>query len=925
MKKKIIYGLLLAVAMVTATSSFVSCKDYEGDDLAAIREKIAIDGINSQATLDELIKTQLSLAQAQLESLLEAIGNLKANDPMRQAAGSQADAYQALLAQYQQDYQNASTIADKIAVLNKLTQLLANLNGTAGSTPGTVAVPSATEIIIAMWGDSLYNAYHWADSAYRRAQILSDSIKATDILSKDNKYRLDTLSLRAYQLFKDAKSYTDQATLIMYQQVLAKLTQDSTDVYAKIKADSIALANAIENAQNQLTQDRKADSVLFENKLADLDQARKTDSTKFEQMIADLKTKMKADSTTLHEALIDSISDLETRMMKALADSITNIDEKFTVRCNDIEAGYKAAVQDLQGQLDNLSEKVKGIEEDIANILGVLKKQITGIIVQGTYSPVFGYGSLPLGVQTNILAAYAGKAVVTGKFPSLYGGNYANGKNVFTEDDVNYIGSIATETITEGDLLINEEEGNAGKMYLTVNPTNIDFSGTDFFLVNSQGEESRIKLSKLNASDDVLSFGWTRGTTVGKESANGFYEVAATIDAGDALKMQPRFDKAGFKQAVKDAIDGQKRLAVKDAARALFNSLQPVDRFGVKAEWIDTVTTNDKTAKRSVMSALDVAALSVEPLGFGFNSLNGIVKLPTIDSKFISSDLHIDLSIGDIKVTPNPNGYKVTTDVHLVGFNENLVKFNETTKKYEFVGDAGTYEIVTVGGKDVSLLNKDQLINLFRQGDVIEIDVTDFVNEIYGEFNAELDKINFSGTTENINKQIDKIFKTVNSYIDRANSWINRLNNLFNNLSSAIQPVLLWSDGEKAGELGGIVSANYAVGKPVKAGSDLILIPTSYSLELFAPAYKKSLIVTNAYDFNTGSSAQKGNATLKAAADALSAQLKDYVSFNGVSNGLNAIQVNVGTKTGITYEIAYTALDYEGKVAGRKFYITVVE
>ena len=41
MKKKIINGLLFAVAMVAATSSFVSCKDYEGDNYAEFQEKYA--------------------------------------------------------------------------------------------------------------------------------------------------------------------------------------------------------------------------------------------------------------------------------------------------------------------------------------------------------------------------------------------------------------------------------------------------------------------------------------------------------------------------------------------------------------------------------------------------------------------------------------------------------------------------------------------------------------------------------------------------------------------------------------------------------------------------------------------------------------------------------------------------------------------
>ena len=41
MKKKIINGLLFAVALVTATSSFVSCKDYEGDNYNGLQQKYA--------------------------------------------------------------------------------------------------------------------------------------------------------------------------------------------------------------------------------------------------------------------------------------------------------------------------------------------------------------------------------------------------------------------------------------------------------------------------------------------------------------------------------------------------------------------------------------------------------------------------------------------------------------------------------------------------------------------------------------------------------------------------------------------------------------------------------------------------------------------------------------------------------------------
>ena len=882
MKKKIIYGLLFAVAMVTASSSFVSCKDYEGDDYAGLRERMIISEVNAQTTIDELIRLQQAQIQYQIDNLKDALGKMQEGSAEKNATQKLTDDAQAKLDALMAKYEAATSLQDKLAILNEMNEILREVTGTSDN-PSTIYVPSAVETIINLWGDSLTAAYDKAFEAYNLANTANTTANNADALSKDNKYRLDTLTLRADSLYNEAILLTAAATTAVYNDLLNNYINKLDSAY---KAGDSILNGKID----QLALDHAKD-------IKDLDSAYKAGDKEIKELIEALDSAYKAGDSLL------------------------------TVRCNEIEAGYKKADSLLQVQINDLKEDVANLKQDLQNLTGVLKKQITGIIVQGTYSPVFGYGSLPLGIQTNILSAYVGNVQIAGgKFPSFNSGNYASEKCIFTEGDIQYLSGVATEAVPEG-ILMNEEDGNAGYMYLTVNPTNIDFTGTDFFLVNSKGDESRIKLSKLEASDDELTFGWTRGTSVGKESPNGFYKVVATIDKGDAKKIQPQFDKAGFKQAVKLATEGQKRMAVKEVAKALFNSLQPTPRFGVKAEWVDTVTTKDKTAKRSVTSAYDIAALSIEPLGFGFKSLDGVIKLPTIDAKVIAEDMHVTLTMGDIKVTPKDGSYKVTTDIHLVEFNPNIINFNKETGKYEFVGDATTYEIVTVGGKNISILNKDQLVNLFRQGDVIEIDVTNFVKEIYGEFNKELEKIDFSGTTANLNKQIDKIANTVNSYVDRANGWINRFNNLFAHLSNALQPVLLWSDGESSGELGGIVSANYVVGKPVKAGSNLILIPTTYSLELFAPAYKKSLLVTNAYDLKTGDSAQKGNADLKSAADALSAQLTKYASYKSTPslNKDNMIKINVGSKTGVTYEIAYTALDYEGKVAGRKFYITVVE
>ena len=943
MKKKIIYGLLLAVAMVTATSSFVSCKDYEGDDLAAIRERIAIDGINSQATLDELIKTQLSLSQAQLESLMEALNNWKPQSDAEKGQKNDADQerqkLQAQLDALQNEYKNASTIAEKVAILNKLTQLLANLNGTAGSTPGAVALPSSTEIIIAMWGDSLYKAYHWADSAYRRAQILSDSIKATDALSKENKYRLDTLSLRAYELFNNAKTYTNQATLKMYNDIMnqlltkttaiyGKMSQDSAAIYAKIKADSTTLANAIKAAEAQLTKDRKADSTLFENKLAAIDLARKNDSTKFEKLIHELDSTMKAEDAKLDKKFTDAMAKLDSTMKAEdalLAEKIAKIDSAYqagdsllNVRCDDIEKGYKDAVKDLQGQLDKLSDKVKNIEEDLTNVQGTLKKLISGVIVQGTYSPVFGYGSLPLGIQTNILAAYAGKSTVQNEyeFPAYGKANTAANKAIITGEDYDFVESLgqwpATVTIPANEILVDETEGNAGVMFLTVNPTNVDFSGTDFSLVNSAGEKSRIQLSNLDACSDVMTFGWTRGASVASESKTGFYSAKATITKDNVENMQPRFDKAGFKDAVKKAVNGQKRMAVKDLARALYNSLEPLDRFGVRALWSDpTVGT------RTVTSAFDIAAFSVEPLGFGFRVPESvkIPTIPTLNKQTIADSLHINLNIDPIVITAEDKAsgkYIILIEIPEMVLDTKLLVTNSDGSQVW-----NGYDVAYIGG-NVGLYY-DNTNYVFRKG-YAYLDFTPMFEELFGQFNAAF--ANFNDASASINKKIDRIATIINNYIDKANSYINRANSVLANLSNAIQPVLIWSDGTNAGELGGFVSGTYAAGTTVKAGSDLALIATSYSLELLAPAYKKSLIVTNAY--KNGNTAHTNN-ELKQAVKALNAdiQAQGFDVFSGQS--LKNPYIFNSDKVGVTYEIAYTAVDYEGKIAGRKFYVTVVE
>ena len=788
MKKKIIYGLLFAVAMVTASSSFVSCKDYEGDDYAGLKEqnlKLAdalqkqIDGMSAYAKLTDLKDWAL---KTDLDNYLKLSDYNAIKDTTE--LHKWVDAIQASVNALKND--SVKKYADLIQQNNKL----------------ITSIGDTLHQFVFAWGDDL-------------ATALANAGKAKQIaLSYDN----DTLRwAEAERLAKEADLIADSAW------------------------------NYVKGA--------KANKVLDGNNV-------KKSGEEFENL----------------QELVDY---------------------------------FEEADQILQGEIDELNKRVD-------SVMNAMKKQVTGIIVQGTYSPVFGSGSLPLGIQTNILAAYASKAAVSAEvtFPSNVSADYVNNKATLTAKDLEFAQQFVSYTdvaVQPNQLLISEAADNAGKMYLTVNPTNIDFKDTKFTLVNSQGDECKVKLSALKPSQEVLKFGWTRAT-IDAASENGFYEVNAQITKDDALKMQPEIDKEGFKAAVKKAVDGQRRMAVKEIARALFNSLQPVQRFGIQAKWYDDVKKSDVL----YTSAYDVAAFTLNPLGFGFKVPSGKgTRIPTIDKKLIADELHINLTVDPLVVTAQDKAtgkYIMLVEIPLLALDADLLaqySWGGTYQGYPIYFDIDDTTTYVFDGVE------------FREG-YAYIDFTKLFEQMYGDFNAALES-NFNNANASINKRLDDIAAAVNSYVDNANSWINRVNNLIDRLGDAVQPVLLWSDGKNAGELGGFVSANYAVGTAVKAGKEIALVPTSYSLELFAPAYKKSLLVTNAYKGGFSAQSAAGEASgLVDAVKTFSEQFKDYAVFEG--NAFAPIAVKADSKfAGITFEIAYTAMDYEGKIAGRKFYLTVVE
>ena len=186
--------------------------------------------------------------------------------------------------------------------------------------------------------------------------------------------------------------------------------------------------------------------------------------------------------------------------------------------------------------------------------------------------------------------------------------------------------------------------------------------------------------------------------------------------------------------------------------------------------------------------------------------------------------------------------------------------------------------------------------------------VVNQINNQFGENSNLADLVNDVIAIGDLDAKInDAITDAKNDLKTQLQGYVtkayNKLNNFFSKTpNKALQPILIAKDGKKIGILSKVKS------KPTKVNStSLELVPTSYTLELFAPAYKKFIAVTDVWDASGNPAA---------------------ASIGKAANGENMLKVIDSEKTctmngqaGYTYEVAYSAVDYHGKVVIKRFYV----
>mgnify|MGYP002599631794 CR=1 FL=1 len=590
------------------------------------------------------------------------------------------------------------------------------------------------------------------------------------------------------------------------------------------------------------------------------------------------------------------------------------------------KAEFNDSLNVFRARIDEVSSKLEALTTEINTKLGLLQnslnKYVSSVLIQGTDNPVFGSFAFPANISSNVLAAYYGD-VKDLKFPTDEPYNYVDAQNALSAKDLEMMGVAAGNQYYNGRVVSGMQAdgtvaaGNAGTLYVTVNPNTVDATRATAVLVNSQDSKSGVMLSPLAETDKVLNFGYTRAT------GNGFYEAKATVTPSVVDEVSPRIsydDLKGLKNEIKDAVNAVRNKGNVDITGLVYSvysiSSNILDAQAVKFPWSDTDIYGN-TIERATYSQYSLAATAVHPLSFAFakdvhydefpgiNKVEDIIgdmfnkiedAIPTIDV----DNLNIHIEIEDFVFDPvelEDGSVEVNVDI----LDEETGKhYKQTIDITDKVEEAVNEALGSAAG-DVSAYIKD---------------VVDQLNEQVAQINDIIDQLR---DINEIGNKLDEVEDKIYDYLSKGE---NLLLKLVNNANELLQPMMLAKTADSYVVLSRSASAPTKFRAASMTTDGIILRPTTYSAEVLAPAFKKFVGVANVY--KDGKSAQGGDANCQAALKAANSSSEGFCTVQEGDWNKARFKVSSQYKKGYVYEIVYTAADYSGKIVVKRFYIELV-
>ena len=506
--------------------------------------------------------------------------------------------------------------------------------------------------------------------------------------------------------------------------------------------------------------------------------------------------------------------------LDALESQLDDLDGKYG-DLNGKVSTLQSKATELEGSIGDNADAIKELAKEVDELelwlVETFAKLVTSVEISGTYNNMLGSVNIP-GFEPKMLINNWGKTseANTAGWP----------KN--SEKKIYWGASEELGTAKDDD----DFQGFAGYIYANINRYIDDVPVLDkdakgffnFSLVNTAGEKADgvvIKNfdEKGGPTKDVLQWGWTRAD-------NNIYKFAVAYNGEKASNFQPtKINLSLLKEDLK--------AIWRDRNRQTGTSKQSLGHL--VADLYYNVATRDTNMKKY---ALKVAWTDNEALAY--EDENGDEKTSPVDHMVTSEAELVFATIQPLSFESGPALIEAanSTTKKVNNFIEkaepyidrilNRIKSRLNIDKY-YLDETAFDNIKTdANGKYVITITQDQLNNAgVAATKDIDVDVDDIVTPMeqsFGKVNTLIDDL------KNV---IYKVNGTnIGNWVEK---FTNKANQLFNNhADQMLQPTLLAINKD------GVVNRVSGIeNMPYEAEGEITLKPTTYTAELFAPAYAK--------------------------------------------------------------------------------------
>lgn len=547
---------------------------------------------------------------------------------------------------------------------------------------------------------------------------------------------------------------------------------------------------------------------------------------------------------------------------------------------DDVDNAITNASTALEGEISALETR---LTTQLNSLFNAMANEVTGVILNRFYSPILGSYKDMMGTEARFLGAYYG----------------------YAEDNA----TIGNEDIQKEDLLLDDAKDNAGSIGVYINPANKNFEGLKFKIVDSQGNVTPF-IATATKNDKVEHYGYTRADA--ENTTPNYYLLKISVDPNrlDEVKTWTSADVESLKGVAKNILnklkDRNNNLNLTEIANTLYKTFNNrLTEYHLALERNLTDGTNNSL--NVTIADKDFAATVIKPLSYKFLSggINYDIKdIPTLESKGLYIDTS-SLKWTDLNHIADIN-QKVEVDVpdaSTMTIDDKKVKIN-ASGELEWVDPNHKTNIEDLKGVKVTVNNiafeaGAVRYNTTKQAVTVTVSMKEF-NNIIDQVNSQVG--NMLGTVENLANKVNKFESTIDgNFINRVNNYIHKCNYWLDNANKFLQPAMFATDGNNWVKLPTIASGATYV-KMTNGKANVLLLPTSYTLEYLAPAYKKYITVKD-----------------PSGATVTGENIGKVISGNIHKAGFTA------TKEGV-YTITYDAVDYTGgKAKTKTFFIKVVK